>query len=358
MPPALRVTLKALAFAVLLGLALLAVKTQDGPANVSPVGYKLAALDRLQPETVFIGSSQTYRHVNAALFDSLRGGTSYNLGLEGASALEVHYLAERLLEEAPYVQRLVVELRTVLPAELGAENRRTRRTYYHHDFRRARLGARAALASKRPLPERLRLAAERYAVALGRYALLGQGGDLFEGPVQPYAPLPPLDRQGYLALEDEAALAAHYRATLRPAKLAEVDERIARVRARHRAFGSERMQARFARGVARLSGRERVEPSRLDAFVADVWVALHRRAEARGVALYFVEQVGQPHTMGVARLLGERLPPGQLLVLNDPNRYPSLVASTFWFDKGHLSKRGAREVTGLLAELLPPGPTP
>ncbi len=328
MHPAFLLVLKTVACLALLGSLLLAVKSQDSLADIPEVGYKVAEVEQVEPETAFVGSSHTYRHVDIALFDSLRGGTSYNLGLRAADAVEIHYQAERALR-LPSLRQLVVELRTV-GTDAQLHNRRSRRAYYHHDLRHARLAARATLALDLPLSERLGMVRERYGVALDHYMMTGQGDALIAGRVYESAPYSPGERHGFASLGGVAG-----------------DQE------RRAEFLSSEGQADFAERVRRLRQRASAVPTRADSVMADVWLDLYRRAAAQGVEVVFVEQVGEQEGAGVARLLAEVLPPERLLIFNDPDRYPELFDVDVWFDRGHLNERGARHLTELLAARLP-----
>ncbi len=354
-----RVVLKAVAYPLLLGGLLLALQRQDSLADIPEVGRKLAEVERLRPETVFVGSSHTYRHVDAALFDSLRGGgSSYNFGLPGAGAFEVHYWAERFLDR-PYVKTLVVEVQS-FRAGLDPENRRTRRVYYHRDFRRARVGVRVALASNLPWQRRLWTALDQIGVTLDHYLLLGQGGDVIAGLLRSLAPadglLEKLDRQGFLALDTQLALLARADPAGSAAERAEVAETIAWLWGRHEYLLGPEGQEIVTENVRMLRQRDRVRPTPQDRTAAALWLDLYRQAEAQGVEVYFVEQVAEGKSMGISRLLGEAVAPGRLIILNDPNRYPNLLAPEFWYDTVHLNARGARWNTSVLAAHIPRPP--
>lgn len=346
----LNLVLKGLGFVVALGAILIAVKGQDRLADVSLLGYKLAEVERLEPETVFVGSSHTFRHVDVARFDSLRGGgASYNLGIQGVEGLEVHYLAERLLGH-PHLKRLVIELR---PISVLPENRNTRRVYYYHDLRRARLGARVAFAGDGSRRARWQAALDRYALTLAHYSLVGQGEGLLATPQHGWEPLPALDHRGFSALDSELDLLEQSRSSLPRDKQVELTKRVARTRRRHTRFLSPQGQDAFAERVAVLRRRDRVQPSPQDVIEADIWYDLYERAREQGVAIYFVEQVGEEGVEGLVHALGKRLPPGRLIVLNDPVHYPEIFAVDLWFDIGHLTEEGARWVTARLAEQIP-----
>ncbi len=349
----LKVSLKLLGFCVGLGMILFVVKSQDDLEDISLLGYKLAEIERLQPRTVFIGSSRTYRHVNTALFDSLkRGGNSYNLGVQGGRALELHYLAERLMMY-PYIETLVLEVRAFEPA-VRSENRNTRRAYYHHDLRRARIGAKVALAANMPHAERWKAALERYVIALQNYSLIGQAEGLFSGPIHGWEPLPPLDEQGYSSFREEVQRAMSYASLLSTQQeRGGLKWRVAEVQRRHEAFLSAKGRREFAHNVMLLRARTEQQPTSQDAVSANIWLELFQRLEARGVTVYFVEQIGEVEAIGVSNVLAGRLPSGRFIVLNDPTRYPDMYAPEYWFDIGHLTSEGARWVTVQLADQIP-----
>lgn len=325
----LNVVLRAITFPLLLGLLLVAIKSQDNLSDIEQVGYKLWEIERLQPETIFIGSSHTYRHIDVAYFDSLRGGgKSYNLGLRGATALEIHYQAEQMLK-LPFVRNLMIELRTV-ETFMQLKNRDNRRIYYYHDLRRARLATVAALSFDMPLRKRLEVIRRRYGVVLDHYFLAGQGAALIEASVYEPEPYALQDQRGYLSLD-----------------------RAAGVERRNQAFWTAEGQAAFFERVEQLRYRDAI-PTRTDSTVAAMWVDLFHRAEAQGVGVYFIEHVGAAGWPGLARVLGSALPAGHFLLINDPDRYPEFYDPQNWFDRSHLNERGARQVTALLAELLPP----
>ncbi len=332
MHPARRVVLKAVALPLLVGGVLLGIHRLDDHRDIEEVGYKGLEVQALGPETVFLGSSHTYRHIDPALFDSLRGGgTSYNFGLRGATALEFHYQAEELLR-LPSIEQLVLELRVIAPAP-DLANRDNRRTYYYHDLRRLRLASESAFAYDRPLSRTVQVVLGRTGVAIDNYFLPGQGDELMEGRLYEPKPFSPLDRRGFSVLDHDPE-----------------------VTKRNEQFLTPRGQAVFARKVEMIRQRASAVPTRPDSVIAGIWLDLYRRAAAQGVEVVFVEHVGEQNVAGAAQLLSEMLPPEHLLVFNDPDRYPELFDVDVWFDRGHLNERGARLFTTMLADRLPLGP--
>ncbi len=348
-----KVFAKALVFVVALAAVLLGVQRQDRLQDIPFASYKLNQIERLEPDLVFLGTSRTHRHVDAPRFDRLRGsGPSYNFGIIGARALELHYLAERLID-LPYLDTLVVELRMpTQPTGRRAENADSRRAYYHHDLRRARLGAAIALARPVPKWKRWHEALFRYKLALKHYSFVGQGERLFITPEQDFEPLLAAETQGFVAL-DGAARRLRQLAPAAEAERAKLASLVEEASRRQRAFRAPASQKEFAARVAAIRARGTARPSPLDEVLADLWLGLYRRAAERGVALYFVEQVGELDMMGVMAALEERLPPGRVIILNDAERYPEIFDPAYWFDLGHLNADGAAWLTDRLAEQLP-----
>ncbi len=353
MPSALRVLAKAVVMPLLLGAVLVVIQRFDSYRDIRKLGFKLDEVARLEPETVFLGSSQTYHHVDPALFDSLHGGRSYNFGMPGAPGLESHFWAERFLER-PYIRRLVIEIRPVAVLAEVVENRQNRRTYYYHDLRRAWIGMNVALASGLPWWTRWAAARTRAVGLLHHYTLIGQGERLFVGPSHGDEPLPSFDRQGHAALDGELARARQLRAERTGAERAKAEALIRSLQRRRKTRQIPKERAVFERNMAELQRRAEAVPDAIQEASAEVWVELYQRAAARGVEVYFVEQPGGGgETAGLSLLLGNALPPGRVIVLRDPLRYPQLLSEDYWFDIGHMSGKGARWETSVLAEQLP-----
>ena len=375
MRPARRFALQSLAFALALGGVLLALKSQDTHADIGPYWRKLEDVRRQRPQTLFVGSSRTYRHVDPVLFDSLRGGVrrsgghSYNFGLPGSRALETHYRVDRLVEmELPGLQRLVVEFGPVEVRPPPAA-RNSRRVHHYHDARRAALGARVALAADLPRGERARAAGDRWRTWVRNTFLVGWGRALAnaayksrrEAPPRPvgregFVPLPapgPVESPAPEAAAPEASGAAASGAGLREAGGA-VRDRSVGLAERRAAYLRPEGRAEMARRVRAIRERGALAPTERDRVTAAAWLALADRARVRGVGVVFVEQPGTEGNGGVAALLREALGDGAVVSLNRPARHPALFAPEAWFDLGHLGAPGARRVTEILAREVPP----
>ncbi|MEM1057009.1 MAG: hypothetical protein AAGI52_15910 [Bacteroidota bacterium] len=332
-----RFVLRALVFPVLLGAVLLAMKTQDGYADIAPYWDKLQDVRRVQPEVVFLGSSRTFRHIDPVRLDSLRadGVTSYNFGVQGSRSLETHFRADRLLEMDLPVQRMIIEFG---PVDIAIPERAatTRRIQHYHDARRATIGTQVAMASGRPFVRRVRPAANRWRYWTRNTFLVGWGRAWANAVVTERQSDRPrraqaIGRRGYVPLGS-----------------GEADQE-----ARREAFLSEEGQEEFAQRMTAIRARESYEPTDRDRVTADAWIALAERASARGVEVIYVEQVGTEKGAGVTRLVREALGEDAVIVLNDPARYPELFETDAWFDVGHLREAMALRSTDILAAELP-----
>lgn len=123
-----------LLFSVLLIIGEVAWKFIDVPyywGNVN-LNTKLEFLKekKITPNIYFIGSSVTFRQVMPTLFDSIanKNGRSFNLGVDGTFAPQTYFLLEHLIETAPTIDYLLVELNG---HDYFAQNFRTTESKYY-----------------------------------------------------------------------------------------------------------------------------------------------------------------------------------------------------------------------------------
>lgn len=333
-----RYLVRALAYPLLLGGILLALKSQDDFADIGPYWRKLQDVREVRPQTLFLGSSRTMRHVDPVRFDSLHGKEtlSYNFGLAGSRSLETHFRADLLLEQdLPGLERLIVEFG---PVDLRIPERamHTRRIHHYHDARRAAIGSRVAMAANAPLQDRASLAGNRWKFWTMNTFLVGWGRALVNGTLieaQAEKRQKPVGRRGFIPLRDTGApgLASRRAQLLSPTGQAELQRRIQLIQQ-----------------------RDAYRPTERDRVTAEAWIDLAARARARGVEMVFVEQVGTEAGAGVTALVREALGEEAVIVLNDPMLYPEFFEAEAWFDIGHLRENMAAGVTDVLAQRLAP----
>ncbi|HVS16484.1 MAG TPA: hypothetical protein VMV46_21420 [Thermoanaerobaculia bacterium] len=305
-----------------------------------------AVADRV--DTVFLGSSRVYRHLDPAAFDATfaehgRHAHSFNLGVPDMRMLETLYLAERLLRREPSITRLIVEAESD-PLFVREENRETQRVRRWHDPGTVRRALPAILGAGAPWPERALAALDRLELFAWRASLVGRGLDgidaLLDRPARWIEP----ELRGFLSLDAD-------RRAPRTERDREGLER--RWRELHEAVPDWR------RTVARLRLTSS-EGHPTDAFELELFAELEALAARRGVELAFVlspRPERRPNLVHAA----EAGIIGRLVRFDDPARYPDFYALAGRYDRHHLDEQAARRMTRLLAlELLgvtdaPPG---
>ncbi len=121
-------------------------------------------------DAVFVGSSKVYRHVDPALFDELtpqRGPSrrSFNLGVSGMAAIEIHFAIRTLLELRPERLRWVIVDPHTLGLDLLDKNMLTGRVTFWHDVESTWMASRYSALPPRPwLGDGGRLAAVQLAM--------------------------------------------------------------------------------------------------------------------------------------------------------------------------------------------------
>jgi len=90
--------------------------------------------------TLFVGSSHVYRHVDVQEFDNLTGNKSYNLGNDGMFGLEANYIVEQFLERNEIDRPFNVFYHKTEPRRIAKKNLHTNRAKYFMDFHRLRIG--------------------------------------------------------------------------------------------------------------------------------------------------------------------------------------------------------------------------
>ena len=173
-----------------------------------------------QVDTVFIGNSRIYRHLDPVVYDRLRTersdpGLSFNLGVPDMRMLEVLYLAEWVFERSEGVELLIIEA-TADPLELPEWNRKAERTVAWHDEKamaRIRRGVAQLDASDE---ERASVLAAHLEPFEGRLSAVGRGLRLVDSEQWPGLPA---SQRGYQSLEQ------NQRHPISDAEAAELTER-------------------------------------------------------------------------------------------------------------------------------------
>lgn len=102
------------------------------------INYVLTSPDKYN--AFFFGSSKTYRHINAPLFNSSTGLKSFNMGRDGMFYLETHYLIENFLNDYDTGEEIKIFQQSIIPKEIANKNLHTPRSKYYMDTKRLNMG--------------------------------------------------------------------------------------------------------------------------------------------------------------------------------------------------------------------------
>ena len=298
------------------------------PAPVPQISEKLAhfAAHKDEYDTVFIGSSRTFRQILPAIFDPLMaaGGQpshSFNFGIDAMFSPEDAYVAEKIFALRPRRLRRVFLEVSRFNYEFGAQPPETRRARHWHDWRRTALVCRHTLPfTKRGKwrdPSRWANAWQHTRLFFTRALNLGDGARLME----PWRGIVPPDPAGMLGTHGDGAIPSD---------------------AETECEGERR--AKFDRGMADRAGKASVRP--LPSAPLQSLAETIDRVRALGAEpVLFIA----PTAVAVVNS-----PAGQvrapILDFSDPHRWPALFDPANRYDYAHLNAPGARIFSRLFAE--------
>ena len=335
------------ALAIASGVAALVVLERRLPESSGDLlGEKLRQYARVAGEvdTIFLGSSRVYRHLDPATFDAAfaahgKSARSFNLAVPDMRILETLHLAERLLESSPAIERLIVEPEAQ-PLFIREENRATQRVRRWHGLSTLRRSIPAILEANAPWPETTLAVLDRLSLYAWRASQIGRGLDWIDALLSELGNRPARwiepENRGFLSLDAD-------RRAPRTERDREGLER--RWRDLHEAVPDWR------RTVARLRRTSR-EGEATDPLELELFAELQRLADRHGVELVFVlspRPERRPNLVHAAEAgIIERL-----IRFDDPERYPQFYELSGRYDRHHLDEDQAREMTRRVAlELL------
>jgi hypothetical protein len=317
----------------------------DSIADVRVVGPKVEHLRARGDEysVLFFGSSYVHRDFAPEVFDAemARRGIpvrSFNVGVPGMDPPETYFLVNEILPgRASHLMTVLVELDYYRTAA-HERDLHTRRNDYWHDAYFTAQAVRATLEETSDPRFRAKTAARhvdafaRHVTHAGRglYMLPSAIGFAPDAEARHVALGPRGD--GFFALDDETSMRVRIRRELFSGL--EVDVLAEKV-------------ARLESGSARDEESDRTQTTTQIAALAEV-VRRIRSVGARPVLVVPPCLDGRAPLIEMAKANID----ADVLVFNDPRRYPSLYAAANRFDVGHLNKSGATEFSSLLAEAL------
>jgi nucleotide-binding universal stress UspA family protein len=307
-------------------------------------------------DTLFVGSSLVYRHVDPARFDAAtaaagRPTRSYNLGAPGMGMLELRSVLEQVAKTAPGSLRWVFLDPYGLGLELPDENRESARAIAWHDPASTWDAIQLVRAADLDAEHQWHLIGNHLVAGFFRWGNIGAlrlllerellgtsesraGRDEAERVAAERARGPATD--GYLSLDD----------ALSSAEAAEREQLLTR-RARFR----EDRRVEFASSVAQAMREGPTDPDAmapLDGPAEALLQDLARQAQALGarLVLFSGPSPSRAHLLHHARRLGLGVAG---LDFADPASHPALFRVDRRFDARHLDAEGARLYTDALA---------
>ena len=286
-------------------------------------------------DTLFLGSSRTFRGFDPALFDELtaeagRPMRAFNFGVPGSRVMEIDRLLERILDLEPEQLRLVIVGPERLPTLLVDENALTRPVIDWHDLERTRLVCTYAI-DREPDREKLRAILEPHVIA-ALYNLIGAGRALSH-----------VDEWLGARVEEQWVLE-----TLGPLRDGFPDKGADRPRGRKFRRNLEGYQELVLEYGSRPLEAGPPAPQALRMFEL-----LRDRADRAGVQLVFVTQSALHLEDDLVKAAEAGLV-APVLRYDDPELVPELYAPDHRFDANHLNTEGARLFTRMLVRDLVP----
>lgn len=312
-------------------------------------GALMERAERGEVDTVVIGSSHVFRHVDPEVFDRTlraagRPSSTFNLGMPGMTPLELDFVVDRLRDlDPPGVERLFIS-----PPRLAMEvepSPLVTRSVNLHDAERFVRASELLMASDLGPWQKLHLTVTHGVVSLRNIMRVGVGYEALRDRIGGTAQT--RERRG-LERTEELSEVLGPRGDGYEALVVAGDNKLLMRRA---AIWNKSGRREFVRGL-----RERRENGPPNVVVPRGLGALLQRVEARCRAagwevVFFTHPLITPDDP-TEQYVHLWRPPGGSLVLDfsDPDRYPELFDPDRYFDLRHLNQPGSKRFTARLAE--------
>ncbi|MFL6537096.1 MAG: hypothetical protein ACJ8JD_02830 [Chthoniobacterales bacterium] len=307
------------------------------PLPLPQLGYvnqklRFLAARRDDYDTIFIGSSRTFRGISPAVFDRTSAAAgrphhSFNLGIDGMWPPEQFYILDALLKFQPHTWRWVfIELDDV-QIDLPPELKNTERAVYWHDLPRTAQIFRKVLRAdqqhsiagiSRRLWQRRNALVLHVRLFLQRIANVGRASSIFGDWFAEEA----IDRRDYLGPDGDGHI---------PVDLQ---------------LSGERAEV-YDRWLRRESSER--QSHRLDRIADKAYRTYASRFARFGAKTAFFVTPASPSLLPSDFA---QQPAPTLFIFNDPAKYPALYKLDARWDENHLNAIGAARFSQLFAETL------
>lgn len=350
------------------------------PPEIPVVTPKLTtfAATKQNYNTIFIGSSRTYRHIIPSIFDAelQRRGyniTSYNFGIYAMQLPETYFLLQKILAmKPPGLQYVFIDIDSV-NLDIPKENRRTDRVISWHGWQQMPEIYRLIANQNQNWRQKKQLIQLHATPFLSNIGNLGQADRICKGTATsisgvgqnilmmpcPYIAAvtkslnPSSDTgykkpgaDGYLSLDDEDDIMFIER---RQEYLAKLDKYQAQVATLAEALKNQAAQPNTSVQPEKSASETRSLNRRLKPYEADIIQKLVKAVtDAGATPIFFIHPVLKQEAHLIEAHQKGYIP--ILLPFNQPAKFPALYDPDKRYDWYHLNHQGAEQFTQLLAD--------
>lgn len=308
------------------------------PDNINIVSDKLEYFSKNKDEfnVIFLGSSQTYRHIIPSDFDEFMKAEGYNLksfnfGLTGLKFPEAQFYLQKILAMQPKnLKWLFLEYLEGL--DVNPKNLSTAREIYWHTPQNFLTVSQLIWESDRSLEKKIQLTYQNWVPSTYNFLNSGKGSQSIQSILNPdrkhQKNLSSLGKKkdGYLSLDDETGKGFLERSLNFKKNLERYKKRV----------------NNYKRYV------NKSNPKPLTPHAKSLIAEMIESAKRQDIETIFLMSPGLvPRDITKSAYRAGQIQ--TLFNLDDPNRYPSLYQPEKRFDTEHLNREGAKEFTQFLA---------
>ena len=286
--------------------------------------------------TVILGSSRLYRHINPAILDDILKDyhiSTFNLAAPSTFNPEVYYLFEKLLEtiDVNSLKYVLIELQSL--HDIERKNLNTVRNYYWHNWEYFCFSVNFILASKRSFRYKVLTGGKYFISYINKLINFYSYRELLFNTSNENGTCLGRNKDGFYAIEQQMSdMGGDNKYRKRLAEFSRdptvLEKRVAIAT---QAF-SEKKYDQFANEAHLRKLMDLIDMS-----------------QQKGVDVIFIIPPRRPFYNDLLAMKA-KLPDERVIELANPQKYPELYQVEFSFDVGHLDGKGANIFTEYLAD--------
>jgi hypothetical protein len=283
--------------------------------------------------TIFLGSSRTFRHINPAVFDSILNSRnipvkSFNFGTPATYYPECFYILNKLVDNNNHLQYVFLELQQV--NDIGKINLFASKTYYYLNLKYLDFVTQYAIFSQMNLLHKLSFTGKYYLAYLyklfaGKYNAILQkqsSGKYVLGK----------NKNGFLSLDEHI--------NLKTAEYKEINNNRKKL-----LKDTLALKKRAEISVNQFSNKTAYN----NAFFTNYLINLVNQLAQNNIHLYFIIPPRLKSYHEFISLQNSEIA-NRIIQLADASEFPMFYQFKYSFDIGHLNEQGANIYTQILAE--------